>query len=230
MSKRFTSSEKWQDIWYRKLPIKIKCLWDWLYTQCDIAGTISPDWELVSFQIGEKCDENDLKYFEKQIMHLPNGRLFLKDFIRFQYGELTNNCPAHRPVIALLNRLSIPIQYSINRVQEKEKEKDCIISNLKLVGKCDSLSSIPEELKQSFESFLEVYEMKHGKPHGKQIDGIMLDLLRIPKEFRLESITNSTTKGHKTIYDCRKFKDAEKTETPKGEWHPAPDRGGINAG
>ena len=50
MAKRFTSTEKWSDPWYRKLSAKHKCLWDWLFTQCDIAGSIEPDLELASFE------------------------------------------------------------------------------------------------------------------------------------------------------------------------------------
>ena len=124
MAKRFTSTEKWSDPWYRKLSPKHKCLWDWLFTQCDIAGTINPDYELASFQIGIKIDEDDLKYFSRQIKKLSCGRLFLIKFIEFQYGELTFECRAHRPVLKLIDRLSIPYHDIINRDKEQEQEQE----------------------------------------------------------------------------------------------------------
>ena len=203
MSKRFTSSEKWQDAWYRKLPPRLKCLWDWLYTQCDIAGTISPDWELASFQIGEKCDANDLKVFENRIKELSGGRLFLKDFIRFQYGNLTDKCPAHRPVIALLDRLLIDYSIPINREQEKEKEKDCININENTVDKSKVFQALPENLKEPIRQYVKVYNFNHGKLHEGQFDLMLQGMLRIPKDSRIESIALSTMKKHKFICDCR---------------------------
>ena len=137
MAKRFTSTDKWSDPWYRKLSPKHKCLWDWLFTQCDIAGTIDPDLELASFQIGEQITKDDLKPFEERISILKNGRLFLVKFLEFQYGTLTNDCRAHRPVFKLIEKNSIPYQYPINRhgdrdkeqEQEKDKDKDLSINN-----------------------------------------------------------------------------------------------------
>ena len=124
MAKRFTSTEKWSDPWYRKLSPKHKCLWDWLFTQCDIAGTIDPDLELASFQIGETVTKEDLKPFEERIAVLKGGRLLLTKFIEFQYGTLTLECRAHKPVFALVDRLSIPYQYTTNRHKDKDKDKN----------------------------------------------------------------------------------------------------------
>jgi hypothetical protein len=124
MSKRFTSTEKWSDPWFRKLSPKHKCFWDWLCAQCDIAGTIDPDYDLASFQIGDVVSENDIELFGDRVSKLKNGRLFLTKFIEFQYGKLSLECNAHRPILDKIKTLQIPIEYPIYRVQEKEKEKE----------------------------------------------------------------------------------------------------------
>ena len=52
--KRFTETTKWTvNPWFRKLPARLKCLWMFFLDSCDAAGVIEPDWELISFQIGE---------------------------------------------------------------------------------------------------------------------------------------------------------------------------------
>lgn len=136
MAKRFTSTEKWGDPWYRKLSPKHKCFWDWLFTNCDIAGTIDPDFGLAQFQIGDEITEDDLKPFEERIKRLPAGRIYLCKFLEFQYGTLTPTCRAHLPVMALIDRLSIPYQYCIDSLQDKEQEKDIILSS------CDTSSLV----------------------------------------------------------------------------------------
>lgn len=122
MSKRFTSTEKWADPWFRKLSPKLKCLWDWLYTQCDIVGSVDPDFELASFQIGDEVSERDLKDFGNRIRRLPSGRYWIVKFIEFQYGELTPDCRAHRPILSLCDRLSIPYQENANTLSIPYRE------------------------------------------------------------------------------------------------------------
>jgi len=91
MPKRYTTSEKWKDKWFRALSPVHKCLWDWLYTNCDQIGVIDPDFELASFQIGQNVSESDLATFgEERMQKLPDGRWWLVKFIEFQYGDLLN--------------------------------------------------------------------------------------------------------------------------------------------
>lgn len=128
MAKRFTDTNKWSDPWFRTLKPKHKLLWDWFCTNCDIAGTIDPDFGLASFVIGEKYSNDDMKPFEGRMMLLPNGRYWILKYIDFQCGELKKTCPAHKPIYSLINRLSIPYgidyQNTINSLKEKEIEKD----------------------------------------------------------------------------------------------------------
>ena len=129
MSKRFTATEKWDKPWYRKLPPRLKCLWQFLCDRCDQAGVIEMDWDLASFQIGEAVKPADLAAFVDQIQTLDDGKLWLKAFVEFQYGKLSATCPAHKPVIRTVQKHfgeanKIPIQYPIDREQEEEEEID----------------------------------------------------------------------------------------------------------
>lgn len=85
----------------------------------------------MSFKIGEKVTERDLKPFAERLGTLASGKLFILKFVAFQYGKLSENCKPHIPIIAALKRhkidypnASIPFQNPFQRVQEKEKDKE----------------------------------------------------------------------------------------------------------
>ncbi len=124
--KRFTETEKWKDPWFRKLDGRLKLLWFWLCDQCDGAGIIDPDMDLAAFQIGVAVSELDLACFEDRLRKIGNGKWMLTKFIPFQYGELSEACPAHKPVLRSLENNRVLNGYSkgINTLQDKDKDKD----------------------------------------------------------------------------------------------------------
>ena len=97
---------------------------------------------------------------------------------------------------------------AIQSESESQSEKKEKISKKEISG-------IPKDLQEPFADYLEVYEFHHGKPHQKQIEQIVLSLLRIPADYRMESIQNSMMKKHKFICDCRSSFGNQ--ETAKGE-------------
>lgn len=126
MAKRFTETEKWKDPWFRKLEPRLKLLWFWMCDQCDAAGVIDPDMELAAFQLGVTVKEPDFLKFEGRVERLENGKWFLKKFIPFQYGELSEDCRAHGPVFRSLeiNRVSKGYPKGMDTLQDKDKDKD----------------------------------------------------------------------------------------------------------
>lgn len=129
MSKRFTATEKWDKAWYRKLSPRMKCLWQFLCDRCDQSGVLDMDWDLASFQIGEEVSFPDLNAFGERVQVLKGGTLWIPSFIEFQYGKLSDTCPAHKPVIRSLckhfpSTNKIGYQYPIGNLQEEEEEKE----------------------------------------------------------------------------------------------------------
>jgi hypothetical protein len=123
--KRFTETQKWEDPWFRRLTPEMKLLWQWVLDRCDNAGVIDPDIELASFQIGYQYPMDTLSAFGERIEKLPCGKWFIPKFISFQYGQLSKDCKAHKPIYMSLQKHSL-IGYpkGINTLQEKEKETD----------------------------------------------------------------------------------------------------------
>ena len=97
MAKIFTDNKLYEKPWFRRLNPKMKCLWEWLRLHCDHAGVIEFDAELASFQIGAEVTIQDLKSLKNQIEILENGKIWIKGFIEFQYGELRQNYNPHKP-------------------------------------------------------------------------------------------------------------------------------------
>jgi hypothetical protein len=89
--KRFTETTKWEDPWYRKLSSKHKVFWGYLCDRCDNAGVWKIDYELASFQTGEEMTAADIKSLNmgKERVAIKGDILIIKDFIRFQIGNLS---------------------------------------------------------------------------------------------------------------------------------------------
>lgn len=233
MSKRFTDTEKWADPWFRKLPGLYQRLWLFLLDQCDHAGLWKVDIELASFMLGENIDiAKAEKVLSGRIEKINDEKWFIPKFILFQYGELNDKNRAHLSVINLLKKEGLykPLISPLQGAKDKDKDKDCINSNANTIDYLSKIKGVPEELKRPFCDYLEVYEFNHGKPHQKQIDAIVLSLLRLPADYRLESLTASTMKAHKSICDCRSsFSIAvpESKHETKKESKPIREFGGI---
>lgn len=129
MAKRFTDTDKWGKAWFRKLSPKMKCAWEFLRDNCDMAGAWDIDLDSLEFHIGERIEITDiLKAFEGRVVQLGNDKLFLVTFVTFQYGELSNECKPHKAVLTRLKKLRVlkgyPKGIHTNKDKDKDKDKD----------------------------------------------------------------------------------------------------------
>jgi hypothetical protein len=86
VAKRFTDTELYDKAWFRKLPPRLKCAWEWLCKRCDLVGVWNIDMEKLSFEVGEEITLEDLESaFEVQVF--DGDKLFLPGFVAFQYGD-----------------------------------------------------------------------------------------------------------------------------------------------
>ena len=133
MAKRFVDTELWQKEWFQDLTLKEKLLIKYIFENCDCAGVWNGNFKLASFIIGDKVTINDLESINNkkhQFDFLENGQIFVSDFIKFQYGTLSENCKPHKPIIEklkkynLFERVSKGYPKGIQTLEEKEKEQD----------------------------------------------------------------------------------------------------------
>ncbi len=108
MAKRFTDSNKFGDIWYRKLPLLQKVLWEFLLAECNHAGILTNfDLEMASFKIGANVTKEDLEIFEDRIIFITDNTLFIPKFLIFQYGEFNPKNRVHTNVLKELEKYNI---------------------------------------------------------------------------------------------------------------------------
>ena len=197
MAKRFIDTELWQKEWFQDLSIENKLLLKYIFENCDCAGVWNSNYRLASFILG--CNYsidniNQINDKKEQFEILDNGNIFVIDFIKFQYGTLSENCKPHKPVIEKLKKynlfervlkgygkgLETLEEKEQEQYKEKEKEKEKEI-NTKLYGTYLNVSldekqyqsllamclseSLLNELINSFSSNIEV-----GKERPYQAD------------------------------------------------------------
>lgn len=127
MAKRLSGSEKWDKAWFRKLPPKYKCFWEYLRDKCDLVGLWEIDFDSASFHIGEEIEEKEVFIFFKNKISRVDDKILILGFCHFQYGEKLNpRSPIHKKIINLLNKYSLyDTLYNrvVDSVQVKEEVK-----------------------------------------------------------------------------------------------------------
>ncbi len=99
---RFTLTEKWQELWFRKLPPAEKLLYLYICDNCNIAGIWEIDLEQAAFSIGESIGAMQGAY--KELVEgyeiLNETHIWVKDFLEHQRNlSLNPNNAAHATII-----------------------------------------------------------------------------------------------------------------------------------
>lgn len=131
MPKRYTDTDKWKKIWFRKLKNDHKVFWMYVLDQCDHAGIWEVDFELASYFCNGIKESEIRKTFVKQYHEFDDGkRWFIKDFIEFQYRGLDESNRVHNSVINILKRHGLfkglirPLYEAKDIYKDKDQLKD----------------------------------------------------------------------------------------------------------
>ena len=142
--KRFTDSLKWTDPWFRCLSAPAKLLWVYLLDHCDNIGLVEINLKLTSSDCGVTIKQEHIEELGDRIQQIEGGKLFIRKFISFQYGTLSENCVPHKKVIQGIrnhslvstfggylypsprvgDRVEPTLKDSTRRVQEEEENKN----------------------------------------------------------------------------------------------------------
>lgn len=134
MSKRFTDTEKWKKPYIRSLEGPYKLLWFYILDDCDHAGIWQIDMEVACIRIGEQVTlDRAIEVFDGRAILIDSGKLFIPDFIDFQYGQLNPANRLHFSVITILKKFGLydqeqgaikPLVRSSEGPKDKDKVKD----------------------------------------------------------------------------------------------------------
>lgn len=133
MAKRFTDTEKWDKAWFRKLSLKMKCVWFYLCDKCDHAGVWEIDLETMGHFIGQKISLLEItNTFGYRVTVRENDKLFVESFVTFQYGILNPENRAHKSVISKLEKLApykgltSPFEGATNGAKDMDTDKEMV--------------------------------------------------------------------------------------------------------
>lgn len=131
VAKRFTDTGKWDKASFQELTPKLKLVWIFLCDKCDHAGVWDINLNLMSFQIGfDVTIQEIIEGFGDKVELKSSTKLFIPDFIEFQYGTLNPNNRVHQSVIFRLEKLApskdlkCPLQGDKDKDKDKDKVKD----------------------------------------------------------------------------------------------------------
>lgn len=195
MSKRFTDTNKWKKPFIRTMKAPYKLLWLYILDECDHAGIWQIDMEVAEIKIGErlKLDEA-LRQFGTRVIFLED-KLFIPDFIQFQYGDLNPSNRVHNSVINILQSFNLldenyktkELISPLQGVKDKEKEKD--------KDKDKEKDKEPKVKKEHLFSESDFYDFEKFK-----LEFIGTDYEKADLKFYYESVKNwSASKGAKKL-------------------------------
>jgi len=133
MGKRYRDTVLWDKEWYVALSCVDRCALDYILCRCDAVGVWAPAFTVAERLIGETVDWGGLpERVNGNIRILENGKWWLVDFCRYQYGVIRadSNSKVQQSFHRLLVQHGLWEEYQqtvaptlSHRVQEKEKEK-----------------------------------------------------------------------------------------------------------
>lgn len=214
MAKRFTDIDKWKKEWFQNLDILEKLLWIYICDNCDQSGVFEMNFKMMSFMIGQKINLDNFKNIMVQIEKLESGKYWIKDFISFQNGTLSEASPAHKPIFELLFKHSLSDRV-LNRVSNTPKVKVKVIVKEKVTeegGLGETNQNVSEQLGIEWGKW-----KLYSKEHGKEIKGIMADeagLMGLLDLVRRDEIKAIATIKHTMSNNWRTFVVPENLITP----------------
>lgn len=131
MSRRLTDTDKWKKPFIKSLPIEYKVFWLFLLDECDHAGIWHVEMDIAEARLGIKLSLTKIRgLFKEKVVEFDGGnKLFVPDFVQFQYGILNPDNKAHRSVINILSRYKLmghgsPLEEAKDKDKELDKDKD----------------------------------------------------------------------------------------------------------
>lgn len=111
MGSRLSDTDKWKNPWFRSLPGKYKLLFIYMIDECDNAGVMHLDIDLIAFVLKEEIKIEEIKhYFEKQIVFVAPDKIVIKNYIAHQKNK--NNTTMQKNIAKLIEKHCLADRFS----------------------------------------------------------------------------------------------------------------------
>lgn len=132
MAKRFADTEIWNKDWFLELSIKQKLLMKYIFDNCDCAGVYEISFRNLKNCFDEEVTLDDFKGL-KQVKFIEKNKVFVEDFIEFQYGVSINDLNPknniHRGILKCLakHKFIKPFPNPLQTLMDKDMDKDKVM-------------------------------------------------------------------------------------------------------
>lgn len=163
MAKRFVDTDRYRKS-LRGVDCKIRLAHEWLWQNCDQAGVWITDLDLFKFECGYKLEVDALLKACPWVRQLPNGALFITDYIDVNCGKLKEGYNPHKPVFRSLEANGIdPLTLQFQDLPNPcQRVVDVDVEEDNTQGKKERASE-PDTVADDFEALWIVYERYGAK-------------------------------------------------------------------
>jgi hypothetical protein len=89
MAKRLTDTTKWTNKAFRSLSDKHKLFYLYILDNCDNAGVIRVDLDLIGFTLGNTFTREEIESeFEERLVFISEDKIMIRNYIAFQNGDV----------------------------------------------------------------------------------------------------------------------------------------------
>lgn len=177
--KRLTDTEKWRDVWFRKLSPEMKCFWDFICDNCDNAGIWKVDKDSAEFHINKKLKWDKVKEnFKDRIWFIDDKKWYIKKFIKFQCGTeyMSINSHPHKKIIGIIK------EHKLNGIIMKDNK----ILDYPTIDRVTTLQEREEEIEREKEVEIEEEEEREEEKVSNYITEIYPNYSKIVKISKTE--------------------------------------------
>lgn len=218
MAKRLSESTRWDDPWYRTLPLHLRNFWDFLCVRPDAAGVWKPDWEAIGFYVSKEINPktvlDSLNDGKDRINVLTNGYWQVIEWVKFQMGvDLNEKVGQHKATIALIEKYrdygyigefnittNSPSAYKKARMVKprKAKQPPKASSEFKYLDNA--------EFQKAFNDYLEMRKENRKYPTERAKNLVLSDLHKHPIDIAVKMLDKSTRSSWTDVYPLKEEK------------------------
>jgi hypothetical protein len=158
MAKRFTDNKKWESNWYMELTKDEKLLWLYMLDTCESNGIFVPNWKLINFMLDTNFNDFPEPLSKQIIRTNHEKKVFIGDFVKFQYGDLKSTSNLHKKIHTSLKDFGVDVPLDEGYETPKVAPKN----NIKIKNKSKNKSNTDKKsLKSIDEGYLKELQSTH---------------------------------------------------------------------
>lgn len=181
--KRFVECDRWRDPWYLELSFEAKAAFSYICDNCDCVGVWDANYRLANFCLKRDLEwDSILEELGSRIQKRRGGKIWVRKFVEFQYGTLSDACKPHIKYLATLEKHGIEVaecyrEWGVDAAEEAQEHvrhgelplreertngRDLVLEALAEVQGTDLARATPKEKERMAKAAAAIREVEPG--------------------------------------------------------------------